>query len=101
MSRRGAGVAKRLGPPAFEDTSADLQLMETPALGAVVGDTARSLIRAGMKPPEVASLMASAAATLAQSGDNALTRDEWLTLCAVLWDGPEHDDRLSSPGGQA
>lgn len=101
MSRRGAGVAKKFGPPAFEDTSADLQLIETPELGAVVGNTARSLIRAGMKPPEVASLMASAAASLAQTGVHALTRDEWLTLCAVLWDGPEGDARVSAPGGEA
>lgn len=102
MSRRGAGIAKKLElPPAVNDTSADLQLIETPALGAIVGNTARALIRAGMKPPEVASLMTSAAASLAQQGENRLTRDEWLTLCAVLWDGPDCDDLVSAPGGSA
>lgn len=109
MSRRGAGAVRRLGsgveqgrdrqsPRARE---ADLQLIETPALGSVVAQTARALIRAGMNPPEVSSLFAHAAAQLAQQGPNELTRDEWLTLCGVLWDGPDGGAGVTAPGGDA
>lgn len=103
MSRRGAGIVRRFSErqPGREGKAPDLQLIETPALGRVVADTARSLIAAGMKPPEVSSLMCHAAAQLAQQGSQRLSRDEWLTLCAVLWDEPDGSDRVSSPGGDA
>lgn len=97
MSRRGAGVAR--GYPAEREARA-LQLIETPALGRVVMEVARGLMRNGMKAPEAASLLAHAAAHLAQQGENRLSRDEWLTLCAVLWDGPDGSELVTSPGGQ-
>lgn len=100
MSRRGAGVARRMDATAAE-REPELELMEVPALGALVGDTARELIARGMRAPEVSSLMAHAAAQLAQQGPNRLTRDEWLTLCAVLWDGPDGSDLVTAPGGDA
>ena len=46
MSRRGAGVAK--GYPSDREARA-LQLMETPALGRVVMEVARGLIRQGSR----------------------------------------------------
>lgn len=95
MSRRGAGLAKADGD------EPELELLVTPALGRAVADCARRLIRDGARAPEVASLMAHAAARLAQQGQSRLSRDEWLTLCAVLWDGPEGDSLLTSPGGEA
>lgn len=104
MSRRGAGIVRKLGDGDAGEGRAkapDLQLIETPALGSVVIDTARSLMRAGMTAPEVSSLMCHVAAHLAQQGDNRLTRDEWLTLCGVLWDGPDGSELVTSPGGDA
>lgn len=94
MSRRGAGLAGRAG-------ESEPEFITTPALGRLVADTARRLVRAGMRPPEVSSLLAHAAAELAQQGENQLTRDEWLTLCAVLWDGPGGESFVTSPGGDA
>lgn len=104
MSRRGAGIVRKLGdgePREGRAEAPELQLIETPALGSVVADTASELIRRGMKPPEVSSLMCHVAAHLAQQGPSRLTRDEWLTLCAVLWDGPDGGDLVTSPGGDA
>lgn len=95
MSRRGAGIAG-----ARVESPATLQFMETPALGRVVLAAARQLLSGGLKAPEVSSLLAQVAAHLAQQGDSRLSREEWLTLCSVLWDEAGSDPVLS-PGGQA
>jgi len=102
MSRRGAGIGRKLEQayPAEREGRA-LELMVTPALGRIVMESVQKLRAGGAKPPEIASLLAHAAASLAQQGGSALSRDEWLTLCAVLWDGPDGSPLVSSPGGDA
>ena len=97
MTRRGAGLARKLEA---QDTP-EPELMETPALGRIVELAVAELRVLGAKSPEIASLLAHAASHLAKQGPNRLSRDEWLVLAGVLWDGPDGQDLVTAPGGQA
>lgn len=98
MSQRGAG-----------QTGRKLSLMPCSALGRPIVQLVRRMLRGGLRPAEVCSLMAHAASSLGKCR-GGLTRSEWLELCERLWDGggdgeSGHDERrlvtLTAPGGDA
>lgn len=96
MSRRGAGSALR--------KESQFDLMPAPALARRVVCLAKELMREGLAPGEVSSLFTDAAQVLSKQ-QGGMSRDEWLALCAELYDLEREEDgvstepRLTAPGG--
>lgn len=95
MSRRGAGSE-------HAEERAEFEFHEASALAAPVLTVAKELLRLGFSAGEVCSLFTHAASALAKL-DDGLERDDWLDLCAELYDRDElqDDSRLTAPGGEA
>lgn len=97
MSRRGAGsLARKL------EESERFDFVPAPALAKPVLDVAKQLRELGLSSAEVCSLFSHAAAVLAHQ-DDGVPRDEWLALCAELYDADavESAPVLTSKGGSA
>lgn len=96
MSRRGAGSTLR--------REGHFDLMPAPALARRVVALAKELMGEGLTPAEVSSLFTDAAQVLSKQR-GGLTREEWLELCAELYDRDGHDEpaqtvpRFTAPGG--
>jgi hypothetical protein len=98
MSRRGAGsgLAHKL------EQSERFDYVPAPALARPVLEVAKQLLEMGLSSAEVCSLFSHAASTLAHQ-DDGLPREEWLALCAELYDADEVETApvLTSRGGSA
>lgn len=96
MSRRGAGSPVTGG--------ARFELVPAPALARRVVALAKELLREGLAAGEVASLFTDAAQFLSKQ-KGGMPREEWLALCAELYDFERRDGvgpgepRLTAPGG--
>ena len=107
MSRRGA--ARRIDRAGDTREGAGevpaserFDFVAAPAIGRSVLAVAKALRHQGLTPAEVASLFTHAAAVLVQQ-EHGMERDEWLALCAELYDASavDGDARVTSPGGSS
>ncbi len=79
-------------------------MVPAPALARRVVSLARELLREGLDAGEVCSLFTDAAQVLSKQ-PRGLGREDWLALCADLYDRDDTEvcgaPRLTAPGGEA